>query len=93
LDRNEIDIHNIQWWVVHAAGSSVLDNIRDTLEIPEEKLNLSRETLKNFGNTSSTSVGLTGKSLMSQDIKQGDYAMMVSVGPGMTGGATILKFE
>ena len=92
LKRQKLSIADIAWWVIHAAGNSVLDNIRDALGIDEEKVKLSRETLRRFGNTSSTSVGITGKSLMSQDITEGDYAVVISIGPGLTGGATILRF-
>jgi predicted naringenin-chalcone synthase len=63
------------------------------MNLSEEQVSLSRETLRQFGNTSSTSVGLSGKRLMSENIAQGDYAMMLSIGPGITGGATLLKFE
>lgn len=92
LQRQRLNISDIDWWVIHAAGGSVLDNIRDALGIAEEKVNLSRETLREFGNTSSTSVGITGKRLMSQAINPGDYAAVLSIGPGMTGGMTLLKF-
>jgi len=92
LERHNLTANNIAWWVIHAAGSTVLDNIRDALGIAEEKVRLSRETLRFFGNTSSTSVGITGKRLMAQNIKPGDYALVLSVGPGMSGGATLLRF-
>lgn len=92
LKRNNLTIKDIEWWVIHAAGNSVLDNIRDALGIEEDKISLSRETLRAFGNTSSTSVGITGKALMGQEIMKGDYALILSIGPGMTGGATILRF-
>ncbi|MDD5510424.1 MAG: 3-oxoacyl-[acyl-carrier-protein] synthase III C-terminal domain-containing protein [Dehalococcoidales bacterium] len=93
LSRTKLDSHQVKWWVIHAAGSGVLDNIRDAIGLSEEQIKLSRETLKNFGNTSSTSVGITGKHLMFQDIKQDDYLMMLSIGPGMTGGATLCRFQ
>jgi len=93
LERQGLDISQIEWWVIHAAGNTVIDNIRDALGVSEEKMRLSRETLKNFGNTSSTSVGITGKRLMSQGIKPGDYAAVLSVGPGMTGGMSLLRWE
>jgi predicted naringenin-chalcone synthase len=93
LYRTHLDKSQIKWWVIHAAGSVVLDNIRMSIGITEEQVKLSRETLKNFGNTSSTSVGITGKRLMSEAIEQGDYVMMLSVGPGMTGGATLCQFK
>ncbi len=92
LERNNLTANNIAWWVIHAAGGTVLDNIRDALGIAEEKVTLSRETLRKFGNTSSTSVGITGKRLMGEDVHPGDYAAVLSVGPGMTGGISLLCF-
>jgi len=92
LQRQGLNLSDIEWFVIHAAGNSVLDKLRDTLGLPEEKLRLSRETLKQFGNCSSTTIGITGKMLMSERIKAGDYALVLSIGPGMTGGCTALKF-
>ncbi|MBA7643083.1 3,5-dihydroxyphenylacetyl-CoA synthase [subsurface metagenome] len=92
LQRQRLSVTDIRWWVIHAAGNTVLDNIRDALGIDEEKVKLSRETLREFGNTSSTSVGITGKRLMAGDIHHGDYAAVLSIGPGLTGGCTLLRF-
>ncbi|GAI77204.1 unnamed protein product, partial [marine sediment metagenome] len=92
LKCHNLTVNNIAWWVIHAAGSRVLDSIRNALGIAEEKVRLSRETLRLFGNTSSTSVGITGKRLIAQNIKPGDYALVLSVGPGMSGGASLLRF-
>jgi alkylresorcinol/alkylpyrone synthase len=92
LQRQRLRVDDIRWWVIHAAGNTVLDNIRDALGIAEEKMTLSREILSKFGNTSSTSVGITGKRLMDEDIHSRDYAAVLSVGPGMTGGITLLQW-
>jgi alkylresorcinol/alkylpyrone synthase len=92
LLRQGLRIQDITWWVIHAAGNIVIDNIGKALNLPDEKLNLSRETLRLYGNTSSTSVGITGKRLMSENIQAGDYVAMLSVGPGMSGGCTLLQF-
>jgi predicted naringenin-chalcone synthase len=92
LQRSRLRISDIDWFVIHAAGQKVIDNLRDALDIPEEKTRLSRETLRDYGNTSSTSVGITGKRLIRKEITPGDYAMVLSIGPGMTGGATLLRF-
>jgi predicted naringenin-chalcone synthase len=92
LERNQIDVADIAWFIIHAAGNSVIDHIRDALLIPEDKTILSRKTLREYGNTSSTSVGITGKKLMSEDIQPGQHVLVLSVGPGMTGGATLLQF-
>lgn len=92
LKRRHLTLREIKWFVIHAAGAVVLDNIRDQLGMPEEGMRLSREILKTNGNCSSATIGLIGKRLMKEDIKQGDYALVVGVGPGMIAGAVILGF-
>jgi predicted naringenin-chalcone synthase len=93
LHRAKLPLSAIKWFVVHAAGNNVLDKVRDALGIPEEKMTLSRETLRQFGNTSSTSVGITGKRLMNKFVLPGDWVLMISVGPGMSGGASLFHFS
>lgn len=92
LQRQGLKIADIKWFVIHAAGRQVLNNIRDALDLPEEKLFLSRKTMQEFGNCSSATIGITGTMLMSQDISEGDYVMVLSVGPGMVGGCTLARF-
>lgn len=92
LNRQGLSVSDVKWWVIHAAGNAVLDGIGKTLDLGQERLMLSRETLRRYGNCSSSTVGLTGKLLMSQKINEGDYAVVVSIGPGMVGGATLLWF-
>ncbi len=92
LQRQGLKVADIGWWVVHAAGLSVLRNIQKALGIAEDKLELSARVLKDFGNCSSATVGIIGKCLMSESIKEGDYVMVVTVGPGIRGGATLLQF-
>jgi predicted naringenin-chalcone synthase len=94
LKRQGLNVSAIAHWVIHAAGSTVLDNIRDAVGIPEIKMLLSRETLRQVGNTSSTSVAITGKRLMTEEtIRPGDYVAVLGVGPGMSGSAVILRFS
>lgn len=92
LERHSLSTDSINWFVIHAAGNPVIDKIRDELDLPEEKTRLSRQTLKDFGNTSSSSIGITGKRLMSENINKGDYVLVISIGPGITCGTTLLRF-
>lgn len=92
LSRNNLLIKDIQWFVIHAAGSAVLDNIRDHFGIPEKKMALSREILNQYGNCSSTTIGIIGKRLMEEVVDPGDRVLVISVGPGMEGGCTYLRF-
>lgn len=93
LRRNKLGPSHIKHWIIHAAGSQVLDNIRDKLGIPEEKLSLSRKVLREVGNCSSTTIGIIGKKLMEEDNPQpSEYGLVVSLGPGMTAGCTLLRW-
>lgn len=93
LQRHFLKQRDIRWWVIHPGGSAVLDNLRDELGIPEEKFALSREALRLYGNCSSSSIGIVGKLLMSEDVKPGDWGLIVSLGAGLAAGATLLHWE
>lgn len=91
LDRHQMAA--TEHWVIHAAGNIVLDNIRTRIGIPEIKLSLSRKVLKLYGNCSSATIGIIGKLMMQEaKLREGDRAVVVSLGPGMTAGATLLRF-
>lgn len=92
LGRNGLTTKDIGWWVIHPGGSAVITNLRDSLGIPEEKLALSREALRLYGNCSSSSIGIVGKILMSREIKRGDWCLAISLGAGLAAGCTLLKF-
>lgn len=92
LGRQSLKVDDINWWIIHAAGMAVISNIQRALGIAQGKLELALEVLKGCGNCSSSTVGLVGKRLMSENIKVGDWVVVVTVGPGMRGGATLLRF-
>lgn len=92
LHKHHLTLGDIDWWVIHPGGKAVLDNLRDALGIPEEKLKLSREALRLFGNCSSSSIGIVGKLLMGNEIRRGDWCLVVSIGAGLAAGATLLHW-
>jgi len=92
LRRSNLALKDITWWVIHPGGSAVLSNLRDSLGIPEEKIALSREALRRFGNTSSSSIGNVGKLLMDHEVKRGDWCLVVSIGAGLASGVTLLRW-
>jgi predicted naringenin-chalcone synthase len=93
LSRNFVALADIAHWVIHAGSSQVLDSIRDALGLPEEKLAPSREVLRRCGNCSSATIGLIGKELMEKgDPRPGELGLIVSLGPGMTAGAALLRW-
>jgi len=93
LARNQLAVGDIKHWVLHAAGVKVLENIRDSLGLKEEDLYLSKKVLSLYGNLSSATVGVVGKYLITEgNLTQGDYAVMATIGPGMSSGTSLLQF-
>ncbi len=93
LKRNNLNVDNIIYWVIHAAGAAVLDMIRDNMKIPEYKLRFSRMALSNYGNCSSATPGVIAK-LTADNISpnSGEYLVAVTLGPGMTSGASLFYY-
>lgn len=92
LQRNNLVLKDINWWVVHPGGSAVIANLQDSLGIPEDKLALSREALRLYGNCSSSSIGIVGKLLMGHEMEQGDRCLVISLGAGLAAGVTLLRW-
>jgi len=95
LQRNGIGVSDIKWLICHPGGKAVIDNIRDELGFSEEQMKLSRESLRLFGNQSSTSVGCLGKQFMntkSEEIKNGDYGLIATIGSGMQSCSILLRW-
>lgn len=93
LEKHGLLCHQIQHWIVHGAGMAVLDRIQEGLALREDALHWSREVLRNVGNVSSATVGICGKYLMESGApKEGDLGLIVTVGPGLSGGCSVIKF-
>ena len=92
LNKHGLNLDMINHWIIHPAGSGVLDRIKDNLGLSEDKVALSREVLRNFGNTSSSSTGIIGKFLLEKERQPKGYCGVINIGPGMTSDMTLLKF-
>ena len=94
LVKHDLSCGQIQHWIVHGAGMAVLDNIEKGLNLRENDLNWSRKVLRSVGNVSSATVGICGKFLMDSEApKKGDLGLIVTVGPGLSGGCTLLSWS
>jgi alkylresorcinol/alkylpyrone synthase len=92
LNRNTLKLSDIKYWVFHPPGAIVLDKLRDSMGIPEEKLKYSRKVLRMFGNMSSATVGVVAKTLVEEEKRPSGYVVMANVGPGMVGNCLLGKF-
>lgn len=74
-------LKEIDHFVIHPGGVKVLDNIRDRLGIPEEKLGPSRQILREQGNQSSATIGSIGR-LVQKVAQPGEFCLVLSMGAG-----------
>ena len=89
LDRNEITIEDIDWYVPHPGTDTVNNGIKAGLNIPDEKF------ITNFdrvANTSSASIPLVlSENYHSGKFKKDDVIMMSGIGSGLYYGALLIR--
>ena len=74
---------DITHWVCHTGGPKVLQAFEKSLELPENALHRSWNSLQTVGNLSSSSVLFVLKDMMeSAEAKSGDYGLLLAMGPG-----------
>jgi alpha-pyrone synthase len=77
-------------WAVHPGGRSILDAVESALQLPPEKLAVSRSILRQFGNMSSATVMFVLESMM-KSAMPGQSGCAMAFGPGLT--AETMKFH
>jgi predicted naringenin-chalcone synthase len=93
LKKNSLSADDITYWILHPAGSVVLDNLQRHYGLPDAKMWCSRKALRDFGNCSSASVGIAGRILAGSEPNPKGSAVMANMGPGMTGSSVLLSFS
>ena len=84
LADHGLQVPDVVAWVVHPGGTKVIDAVRDSLELPEDRVATSRAALAEAGNLSSASiVQVLGKELAAPDAGPGPM-VVVGLGPGVS---------
>lgn len=91
LERNNIGIEDIDWFIPHQANINMIDKIQETLKIPDEKLLLN---ISYRGNTSSVgSPSCLSENVYNGKIKPGDLVFTCSFGRGVNWGGILFKYK
>lgn len=91
LDKSNLNIADIDFFILHQANKIILETIRKKLCIPEEKLIIDLETT---GNTVSSSVPIVLNNICNKkQTKKGNKILIAAFGVGYSWGATILIVE
>src|SRR5262249_51939881 len=93
LAAHELTRPQIKHWIVHTGGPKVLKAIEEALELPPRALERSWESLSAMGNVSATSVLLVLADLLDEQTAQdGDYGVLLAVGPGLSSESLLLRW-
>jgi 3-oxoacyl-[acyl-carrier-protein] synthase III len=89
LERNYFTVNDVRWLVPHQANSNLLSLIARNLNFPAENV---ISVLKDYGNTSSASMGIALDYLRhSNQIQTSDLILLPAFGAGFTWGAGLLR--
>ncbi|MBI1819290.1 MAG: 3-oxoacyl-ACP synthase, partial [Nitrospirae bacterium] len=90
LESNDIGLDQIDLFIFHQANFRLLEKIRESFKIPEEKVEM---TIDRFGNTSSASIPITLDSAVAKKkIKKGDHVLFASFGGGITWASAVYRW-
>lgn len=89
MERNELTVDDIQWFVPHQANLRIIEAVGSRLGIDESKVLVN---IQNVGNTSAASIPLCLDEFK-QRFKSGDKIVLTAFGAGFTWGAMLLVWE
>ena len=85
LNKHGLKRRDIDHWIVHSGGKKVIDAIKYNIGITEYDVRHTVGILKRFGNLGSGSFLFSYQRLIEEgQIKPGDRAVMMTMGPGST---------
>jgi predicted naringenin-chalcone synthase len=84
---------DVQHWVLHSAGRTVLDRARVLLALADEQLVHSRAVLRRYGNMSSATIlFVLEETLRGASPAPGDWGVMIGLGPGFAAEGALLRW-
>jgi polyketide synthase Type III len=93
LQRNGLSAKDVRHWILHGGGPAIVDAFENALILRKEDLHNTTSVLRQFGNISSASVFFAYCNVInSGDVKQGDYGVIVGVGPGLAIEAALIQW-
>ena len=90
LDKNNIDKHDLDWFVPHQANMRIITAAAKKLDMPMERVIV---TVDEHANTSAASIPLAfDVAVRDGRIKRGELLLFEAFGAGFTWGSTLLRF-
>ncbi|MDO5738769.1 MAG: 3-oxoacyl-[acyl-carrier-protein] synthase III C-terminal domain-containing protein [Ornithinimicrobium sp.] len=92
LQEHGLTRSDVEWWVCHPGGPKVIDALRDSLDLSDHDLALTRQSLSRIGNLSSASVlHVLADTLRERPPRPGSYGLLMAMGPGFCSELVLLR--
>ena len=93
LEAQELNLSDIETFVCHPGGPKVLEAFQQALEIEDDALSITWDSLKRVGNVSSASVlTVLGAPFRSRSPAPGSYGILMAMGPGFCSELVLLQW-
>ncbi|WP_421791705.1 beta-ketoacyl-ACP synthase III [Hyphobacterium sp.] len=90
LERENVDVNDVDWFVPHQANQRILEGVADKLKIDRNRV---VSTVAVHGNTSAASVPLAfGQAVSDGRIKRGNLCLLEALGGGLTWGSVLMRY-
>lgn len=89
LDKNDLSVDQIDYFVFHQASKYVLDMLAKRLRLPSDKIFIN---LANLGNTVSSTIPLALRDMIGANLLFGKKVFVSGFGAGLSWASTILNF-
>jgi alkylresorcinol/alkylpyrone synthase len=87
-----LTVDDVSTWILHAAGPKVIEAVENTLSLPPDALDRTRNSLRDNGNLSSVSVLHILGDAMDDPPPPGSIGLMIAMGPGFSSELVLLRW-
>lgn len=92
LAKNDLVLSDIKNFIFHPGGKKVLTAYADALAVKGDFLKITRETMNDYGNMSSSTVLYVLEKFLNNNFETG-YGLMVAMGPGFSSEMVLLDMK
>ena len=82
LNESGVDKSEIDYWIMHAGGPKVMEAFGETMDLDSDKLELTLETFRQFGNQSAVSI-MTAMDRALTECEKPGLGYLMGLGPGI----------
>lgn len=91
LENTNVELNDVKYIIPHQANYRIIDYVKQKNKIDDNKFYLN---LKDYGNTSSASIGIALDEMNKKNmLKKGDKMILVGFGGGLTWGSILLEWN